>query len=139
MQSGSSSRGGAGRGLVPTEGTTGTMFLLQTGVTAPDYLLRDQDIWLCPGMAGGRSKISLGRLKYHLMLLGVWYIKSVPFATTVVMTFQVKELSPFYNPCFEANVTSIVGETPQHVDSIYKIFVAIQNQFVLKLKKRDHN
>ena len=60
---------GLAMALFPTEGTEGTMLPLKTGVTAPDSLLRAQDIQLCPGMAVGRSKISLERLKYHFMLL----------------------------------------------------------------------
>ena len=102
------------------------MLPLKTGVTAPDSLFSAQDIQLCPEMAVGRSKISLERLKYH-------------FATTVVMTFQVKDLSPFYIPCFEADVTSVIGGTLQHVDSVYKMVVAIRNRFMLKLGKRDLN
>lgn len=126
---------GLAMALFPTEGTEGTMLPLKTGVTAPDSLLRALDIQLCPGVAVGRSKISLERLKYHFMLL----CGTLPFATTVVMTFQVKDLSPFYIPCFEADVTSVIGGTLQHVDSVYKIVVAIQNRFILKLGKRDLN
>lgn len=120
FQSGSSGSGD-GHGLVLTEGTKGTMFPLQPGVTAPDSRLRGRDIQLYPGMTVRKKQNSS------------WEAKVPLFASTCTQCLCLCYYGG-YDFCSEISLPLVVKlhywGALQHVDSMHKIFVVIQNQCI---------
>lgn len=93
------------------------MFPVQPSATAPDFLFRSQDIQLYPGMTVRKKQDFSWEAK--VPFFASTCTENLAFATTVVMTFQVKDLSSNHVSCFEA---PLLGGTPTCLTEYIKSF-----------------